>query len=176
MACERLAALMLVAAIVFTATSCGNSTRPSTRSTSISVPTSTSAPVSSASVKKTNELTRTRLIARADAICGRIKARRNLLKFGVAGSFVVILPQLAVYEQALFVELSKLTPPASMTSDWSQILADAHTLADSTAELNRDAQTNTAKGAQRLFTVFAQARRRLQSTAMRGGLTVCARY
>jgi hypothetical protein len=172
----RSAALTLAAAAAVTATSCGSFTDSSTRSTSAPTPALTGALESSASVKKTSPLTRTQLIARADAICGRISTKRNLLKFGVAGSLVVILPQLTAYERELFVELSRLTPPSSMASGWDQIVADAHTLDDSTAELNRDAQTNHTKGAQSLFAIFARARQQLQSTAKRSGLAVCARY
>lgn len=177
MARIRLAALTVVAVTGLTATGCGSSTHNTpARPTRISAPTPVSAPGQNTIAKKTNPLKRAQLIAKADAICGRNKARRKLLRSGVSRSFVAILPQLTAYEQAFYHQLATLTPPAAMTGDWNQMVAFAQTMAESTAEVNRDAQTNTTKGVQQLFMVFDQARRQFQSSAMHSGVPVCAQY
>jgi hypothetical protein len=167
--------VLAFAATTLVAAGCGNSTSTTTSTTTAS--TSSEQPSSLASnTTQTSPLTRTELIAKADAICQRISTRRNLLKFGRSASLAVILPQLAAYQQALATELSKLTPPTSMTGTWTQILADARTLASSTAELNQYAQTNNAKAGRPLPAIFAHARLELRATSKSVGLTACATY
>lgn len=167
--------LALTAAALITF-GCGNSGRPSTHQTTIATPSSTLVTSQSSLAKGAHPLTQAMLITRADTLCEQIATRRNLLKFGKSGTLVVILPQIAAYQQALFDGLRNLTPPVSMASEWNQIVADTQTLANSTAKLNHDAETNNARGATPLFTIFAQARLKLHADARRSGFITCAHY
>jgi hypothetical protein len=157
------------------AVGCGHS---ASTSTPVTIGKSTSSKPSGAYVQtaSTHVLTRAELIAKADEVCKRIANGRNLIKFGKTVSLEVVLPQLVAYQQALFAGLRVLNPPASMSGTWNQIVGYTQVLANSTAELNRDAQTNTGGDANRLFGVFAQAHKQLRAAAARSGFRDCARY
>jgi hypothetical protein len=171
-------ATLALAAIVLALAGCGKSADSSKQATSGTV---VPQPIQTSSSARTGPLTRSELIARADSVCGRIAKRRNLLKFSGGLQFELILPQLVAYQRALFFELDKLTPPTSMRGDWSRIVSDTRTLAESVGGLNQYARSKRTKASdaraiRALFAKFAQTRLQLQTTAKRAGFKACATY
>ncbi len=138
----RLAAVAMTAATLV-ASGCGGSsktgaTSPSASTTAVSTATAGTPTVAAASIKVTpgRPLTRTELVAVAGSICKRIDARDALLKDATLQAISVEFPPFASYQRTALAELSKLTPPASMTSYWKQFEAGTHKLAADTTRFS----------------------------------------
>ena len=117
------------------------------------------------------------MIAGADAICGRLNAK---FAAGKATSLRVreiarLAPSRAALERTTATELSKLTPPASIASDWRQIIAYRKTLAEELVKLGQDAKLNDAAGIRALAASKKRVHGQLLSTATRDGFKDCSR-
>src|ERR1700733_15569852 len=99
--------------------------------------------------------TRAELVAKADPICKQIAVRRaaankQLSKDGsnsTKGLQVLarVAPGVAAYEHQAVAQLRGLTAPASLTSDWQQMLSGMQTLADDAAQIGVDAEAKQLK-------------------------------
>jgi hypothetical protein len=118
-------------------------------------------------------LTRSELIAKANAICRRVYIRRVALKITKQQDYARIEPQLAAYELAALAEMRKLTPPASMTSDWQQIIAGAQIIADLTKKFGEYAKAHELGRTRTLYSMAAKVPPSL-ATAKRDGFSDCA--
>jgi hypothetical protein len=161
----RLAALAL-AATTLAASGCGGTTKSSSQA---------APPAQAESHTQTGPLTRTELIAKADAICSRVNAQLASTAIRSTHDYARLLPQVAAYEQTELAELGKLTPPASMASDWQQILASTRTLAGDTAKIAEYAKSNNLKAARALLTTATTAQQQMLATAKRNGFKDCSR-
>jgi hypothetical protein len=124
--------------------------------------------------KSATTTTRTELIAKADAICGRLNARLASSPIKSVADFARIVPRLAAYERAAFAELGRLLPPASMASDWRQIVAGGQTIASYTAKLGEYAKANNLKGAGPLYPASRKVQQKTLAIAKRDGFKDCA--
>jgi hypothetical protein len=123
----RYAALVLTA-FMLAATGCGGSTKPKTASgptTAASGPTTTSEPTSGL-------LTQAEMIAKTNAICGRLATKLNSSKFQSTQEFLQLAPHLTALERSTVADLRKLTPPSSLAYGWKQAILSIQTLADNT--------------------------------------------
>jgi hypothetical protein len=117
-------AALTLAAIALAATGCGGSSK--TSSTAANAPAvSTSASTTAASTQAAGTpLTRAALIASGDPICARANAKTSVLTANTVRDYVRIFPQIALYHRTEAAELAKLSPPASLTHDWRQMVSD----------------------------------------------------
>jgi hypothetical protein len=126
---------------------------------------------------------KSRLIARADAICKPLNARRSQANAqvgavtGVAALPKVarVAPGLAAYERAAIAELRTLTVPASLTADWQKILAGAQQLAANTAKLGDEAKGGNLKEVEAVIHQDQQSERELIAIATAVGFKHCGR-
>jgi hypothetical protein len=132
---------------------------------------------STASIPSGDSPAERRLIATADAICGRFNTEIATTKpAGVGASELArSAPVNASLEQAALRELSKLTPPASLAGDWRRVIADRRTLAEELVKLGRYAKANNAAGIRALVVSKKAMHRELLKTATRAGFADCAR-
>jgi hypothetical protein len=150
------AVLPLLAASVLTASGCGGSTSSSTEST--------------------GQLTRSQLIAKADAICQAVNAKRASITIKTAQDFARSVPKLAADEHAAVEEMRKLTPPASMTNSWRQIVDSAQTIAYVTGRYRTYAQASNEKLVAPLSAALSKASQAMTVTANREGIRQCAQF
>jgi hypothetical protein len=123
---------------------------------------------------KTTTSTRAEFIAKADAICGRVNARRASTHIRTHQDFVRLIPPLAAYEQTAITELGKLTAPASMANDWRQIVAGDQTITNDTAKLGEYETSKNFAAARALIATSSQAQVQMMATAKRDGFSDCA--
>jgi hypothetical protein len=64
------------------------------------------------------------LIVKGDAVCARANAKTSVLVANTVQDYARIFPQIALYHRTEAAELAKLSPPASLTHDWRQIVSD----------------------------------------------------
>jgi hypothetical protein len=87
-----------------------------------------------------NALARGVLIARADAICARVRNRLQSNKFHTQAQISRLGPKIAAYERAAAAELRKLVPPSALASDFEQIVKGTETLASDAALIGKYAK------------------------------------
>jgi hypothetical protein len=173
MSSARLVAFAVVAAVV-ALSGCGKSATTATTHTQAAAAqagTETSKPASSTPTSSGE------LISEANAICRRVAARRASNRAETNEQFARVVSELASFEQGISAELAKLAPPASLASDWRQILTGVQMLAADTAKVGEYARTNqlhTAIGA-RVVSAREKLENQLLSIARRDGFTDCAR-
>jgi len=177
----QLAALAL-AATTLAASGCGGSSK----TTSTTTAANTSAPATTAAAPTTSTasvenkstsgkpLTQAELIAKADAICARVNAKRSTIAISTAQQYATLVPQLASYEQAAVAELAALVPPASMANDWNLIVAGSRQLADNTTKLGEDAKAEDFSSLHTLVASNEKTQAQLTATAKRAGFKDCA--
>lgn len=96
-------------------------------------------------------LTQAELTAKANAICKSVSGKLAAKSVNSVQSVARTAPQLASIEQRALTELSKLTPPASMESEWKTFIAGAQMLAENTAKLGEYAKNNDLQSARSLI-------------------------
>jgi len=178
---RRHAAALALAATTLAASGCGGS--PSTGSTD----TSTSATPSSSTATGTTTTAATEttsgkpmtraeiLIAKAGAICGRIKARHRALNFKTQQDIAREIPLFASYQQAVLTELSKLTPPTSMTHEWKRFAAATQALANDTTRLGEYVKTNRFSATGPILARINKDESDVKTHAARDGIVGCVR-
>jgi hypothetical protein len=116
------------------------------------------------------------LIARGDAICQRLNAEFSAAP-PVRGpqDIARISPQRAAMERTVAAELSRLTPPSSITRDWQQIIAYRRMLAEDTIKLGEYAKANNIEGMRLVFYSSVSLQERLLATGKHDGFTNCSR-
>lgn len=182
MANTHFAALVL-ATVALTVSGCGGSTKSTTQTSSqrngptssqvSSRPTPAALPQPTA---YTAPLSRARLAARANRICSRTSTKRNQLFADSETEFSAVVPVVAAYQRTMYAELGRLTPPPSLASDWTKIVAYARTLAESSSKLATYGQADHSDAAQPLYKEFANARLQLRAAAKPLGFKACAKY
>jgi hypothetical protein len=180
MRCTYLAALALGAsALTLVPSGCGGSTKSATRtapSGSAQPPAGGKADVTSESSTSSGSLTRAQLIARGNAICYRLNARRSSTRISRPQDYERLVPVLAAYELAAATEMSKLTPPASMARDWRQMIAGSRTIAEVTGHFQRYSEAGNEKKSRPLDAILGKAIEELTSAAKHAGFKDCAQF
>ena len=169
-----LAALGVVA-ITLTIAACGSSSKASgTTGSGSGGSTQTSTGAGSAEAKEpAGNLTREELIAQANAICARANARFSSAKVTSTQELVQKLKDESAYNETQATELEKLVPPASMTRDWSTIVAGVRTIGANTVRVGEYADTQDANAGGRLLIATRTLRSKLSNIAKRNGITEC---
>jgi hypothetical protein len=114
------------------------------------------------------------LIAKADAICARMRAEYHANGYTTNASIAKLAPILAGYEQTGVDEMRALRPPASLTSDWNLIVDNAQSIATDTAKLGQLAKENNLKAAASLFAIDRRNQQRALTVAARDGFKECS--
>jgi hypothetical protein len=122
----------------------------------------------------TAPLTRGELIAKADAICYRVNTERASNRIRSNASIATSVPRVAAYEREAFAELSRLVPPASMASDWKQLVAAATALAADTKKVGEYAQAGNLNGAGGSLAASNLDIQKMLAVAHRDGFKDCA--
>lgn len=169
----QFAALTLVVTTV-AASGCGGSSKATsaTPAAATSAPATTSSAVAeTTSTEAGKTLTRAELIAKAGVICAGVNAKRAAITIRSRRDFPR-LKEVATYEQVAATELGKLVPPASMASDWRQIVANAQALAYDTAKYGEYAiASNAAAGS--MATAGTASLQQMIIIAKRDGFKEC---
>jgi hypothetical protein len=169
-----LAALML-AAIALAASGCdGSSKSPATTPVATTPQTATTSSTQVSTTETAKPLTRAQLLAQANAICGRAKAQLSSTVVKSQQEYARALPQAAAYERAAVSELTKLVPPASVASDFQQVLAALQQFSANTANLSDYAQTSEIIAGNALYRNAIQAQEQLHVIAGRTIFKACA--
>jgi hypothetical protein len=129
---SQLAALAL-AATTLAASGCGGSSKIGSSSASVAASTTTATTTTTTTTTAASGKPVTPadaiVIAKAGAICKRIRARSTSLRFGTRQAIARSLSQFASYQRAALAELRKLVPSASLAHEWQEFEAAAHVLA-----------------------------------------------
>jgi hypothetical protein len=120
-------------------------------------------------------LTKSQLIAKADPICARFFVKFHAHGTKTAKEFVGNLRLLLSFERTESEELRKLTPPASMSSDWNKILTGQRTLTDDSARLLTYVRQGKLQAARPLLSAAQSARSQETALARRNGFKDCSR-
>jgi hypothetical protein len=108
-------------------------------------------------------------------ICRNTNLKRSPIHIRTHQDFLRYLPQAAAYDQAEIAELSKLEAPASMASDWQEILAANQIIAENTIKVAQFVKVNNTYAAHAMVVAATQAQDQMISTAQRDGFKDCAR-
>ena len=162
------AVLVVVAAIPVFAAGCGDSGHPP-RSSPAGSPTGRNQ-----SDRSNESAAKSRLIAHADAICRRVNKELTSASRPEASKVARTAPHNAALEQRAVVALSKLTPPASLARDWTQIIAYRRTLAQELVALARDAKVGDVPAMQALGVTKKHVHQKLTQLATHDGFTDCS--
>jgi hypothetical protein len=146
-----------------------------TQSTSSSLADSTSAIATATATG--GSVSKAQLIARADAICDMINAEllSATTRSEATAEIVRVTSKHKAIEQAGVEELSQLTPPAALASDWRSMLASRRKLAEELATLITDAKKHDSVGIQALAKAKQRERAQLLAIATRDGFNNCGR-
>jgi hypothetical protein len=123
----------------------------------------------------TSSLSRSELIAKADAICARVHAEYHANGYTTSQSIAHLAPLVAGDEQTGVDELRALHAPASMVSDWNMIVDVDQIVADNTAKLGQYAKENNLKAATPLYTANLKRQKEALTAAARDGFKECAK-
>jgi hypothetical protein len=173
----QLAALAL-ATTALAAAGCGSTSKPSSTGGSVGASTTTAATTATTTVRsstRTRPLTRAQLIAQADVICRKVNARRSKMKIKTSQDYARSVPPFASYEQVMYAKLDKLVPPASMAKDWTQIVAQARTLAAGMTKIGQYAKTKDLEAANGVFSSASKAQAQMIVIAKLDGFKDCSR-
>jgi hypothetical protein len=168
---SRLVVLVLLAGMLAVA-GCGKSAGSSSSATQPSKGETGSAQT----VASGPPLPRAVFVAKADAVCRRLKSEESHLDVRTKSEFASGLAKLKGWEATALAKLAKLVPPAALAGEWRQTMADARVLSTDTIRALEFATTRGFKAASSttLFTDTAAARKRALADARRLGLNDCA--
>jgi hypothetical protein len=121
-------------------------------------------------------LARAELVAKADAICGRLHRIHTSMPIKSRQDIGIILPRVASYEQAAIAELEKLTPLESMAADWKQILAADRRLASYTRMYAQSIVSDNIRSARALLSSAVNVQKTMAAMARRDGFKECAGF
>jgi hypothetical protein len=127
-----------------------------------------------ASCGSAQPLTRAQLVSRADAICTEVHTKMKTA--GSASSpkqFVHLARKLAGFQQQELEQMQKLTPPASLASDWKKILESAEEITEHVGTLSTDVETKKDKQASEALKQISAIQQRVAVVVRRDGLTSC---
>lgn len=123
--------------------------------------------------KSDKTLTRGEFVAQTDAICKRLLAQRKAIKIKTQKEFAQALPRVGSYERTAFAKLGRLTPPASLASDWNQLVTSGQALAETTVQLGKYLRAHNAAAARLKFQSAAALSRAMSATAAQDGIKAC---
>jgi hypothetical protein len=168
-------AALTLATSVLVATGCGGSAKTASQSAS-STPTSAASATSPPATPVGAPLTRAQLIAKGDAICYRLNARRQSTRIEHAKDYEHLIPSLAAYESQGANEMSQLVPPASMAHAWRSIVIGSHTIAEVTGRFHRYSEASNLKLSHQYDVLLGHAIDQVVHNAKHAGFKECSRF
>ena len=176
----QLVALTL-AAIALVASGCGGSSKTGSASTAsvttISATTTTPippAPTTTVKLATGKPLTHTKLIAEAEAICGREHTKLSAIVLRTESDYTRLAPQVAIYDSTELKELSKLVPPASMNQRWLQVITLDQTFSEYINRIANYAQAKNYNAAAPLVREVEKVREQLFALTKHDGIKNCS--
>jgi hypothetical protein len=164
-----------LAVIALAVSGCGGTAKTSSQTASAPA-SSTATAASSSTTSTTAPLTSAELVAKANAICYGIVAKRDSIKISTIQDYVIYAAQLAAYDNGAVLEMRKLTPPASMATDWHQIAANAKTLANTISKFGEYVSVHhTNEGTNSLNLAVEKATNKIVVISKRDGFKECTR-
>jgi hypothetical protein len=181
----QLVALAL-AATTLAASGCGSSKSTSTTTSTAAAAASTStASTPTASTPTTGQatttsepggaLTREELIIKANVICAHANVQLAPISILVPKDFALLMPKVAAYNRAAATELGKLVPPASLASDWHQVIAAINKVAANSDLIAKYAASNKIAAATPVYREAAKAQAQVIAVTKRDGIKECNR-
>lgn len=180
-----LSVLVLIATVLVVA-GCGSSSSTtsstSTGSSSVGSASSTSSDGASPTPVATTTasgkaLTTSQLVSQATVVCKHVTNQLIAAKDRVSTEQQIaqVAAQRAVVEQTAVNQLSKLTPPPAIASDWQQMISDRNTLVEDLNKIAAYARANDFKAEKPILASSTGLQEQLLSVARRGGFVVCGK-
>jgi hypothetical protein len=119
-------------------------------------------------------LTRAQLVSRANALCTQL--HNKMKQVGPAKTtqdLAHLAHKLAGFEQQQLEAMHKLTPPASLASDWKQMLQGAEDIAEAAGTLSTDVQLKKDKAAGEALKQAGKVQQHIKPITERDGFTSC---
>jgi hypothetical protein len=132
-------------------------------------------PESSNDAASGKPLTRTALIAQADAICASIDRRASTSAITKPSDYITVLLPLISFEQEEVVSMETLRPPKSLEREWRVIVAARRGTVDAFKRLAAANHTNKLREPLGALTAAEQREHNAKNVARRAGFTGCAR-
>jgi hypothetical protein len=142
-----------------------------TTPTTVKTPPPTTTTVKLASGKP---LTRTTLIGKGDAICARTNSKLSAISVVNRSDFSRVIPQVSIYDNVEFNELSKLVPPASLAHDWKKIINIVHLYGVYVSQIPSYAKSNNYSSAGPLVRLAGIIHKELTVLAKHDGFKQCS--
>jgi hypothetical protein len=175
----RLVALAL-ASCALVASGCGSSAKSARRATSSTASSSNASSkvssVSGKSSKPSGPLTHAQLIAKGDAICYRVNARRQSLSYGTPKEYEQVVPPLAAYELRAANEMGELAAPHTLSDAWRKIVLGSRTIAEVTGRFPHFSEASNATLSHRYRVLLSKTIADVTSTAKHAGFKECSRF
>jgi hypothetical protein len=174
--CSRAWMTCVFAVLALAAAGCGGgSATPASSDAGVSNAVSTKTIASSTPVGP--PLTRSKLIARADAICKRRNTAIDAVKLAglTAADVARFASQSAALEQTALLELGKLSPPPAMTARWRAILAYDRKLLAAVLKLGEYGERHQTARINALARSTQRVKRELIAAAAHDGFRYCSR-
>lgn len=122
----------------------------------------------------TQPLTRAQLVSKADKICAQVHDRvRAVGPAKTPQQLSVLAHKLAGFEQQQIESMRKLKPPASLASDWKQMVEGAQEIAEDAGTLSTDLQLKKEKQAGEALKQIGKVEQRLDPIVKRDGFSSC---
>jgi hypothetical protein len=119
-------------------------------------------------------LTRAQLVSRANALCTQL--HNKMQQVGPAKTkqdLARIARKLASFEQQQLEAMHNLTPPASMASDWKQMIEGAEEIAATASTLSTEVQLKKNKAAGEALKQLGKVEQHMKPIVERDGFTSC---
>jgi hypothetical protein len=174
---------LALATTMLGAAGCGSSSKDGTSSTAASTTASSTIATAPAPLPTTTAaltiatgkpLTHAQLIAAGDPICARANLKLKTMSSATRQDTARLLPQAAGYEHIQATELSKLVPPASLASDWKQIVAGIQKFSELSIKASEYLQAKNTSAAASIVQAANITQRQLTAIAKRNGFKACA--
>jgi hypothetical protein len=180
---RRQPSTLLLVAVALIVGGCGGGSGGTTSSSTISnrpvpFPSTTTGASPPTSASPPDASARAKLIAQAEAICGRLNAElaasTSKQKSLAPAEIARFAPLNAALERNAIAELARLAPPASLARDWRAIVAYRRTLAKELAKLGQTAKANNRTGIVALLASKRRVRQQLLALAARDEFKECS--
>lgn len=119
-------------------------------------------------------LTRAQLVSHANALCTQLHHKVEQAGPAKTAQDVAHLAhKFAGFEQQQLEAMHKLTPPASLASDWKQMLQGAEEIAEAAGTLSTDVQLKNKKAAGEALKQVSKVEQHIRPITERDGFSSC---
>ncbi len=178
----RLPLFVLIVGVLALA-GCGGSSKTGSSSTS-AVNTETSSTSSGSGTATTSTtpvkvasgtpLSKSRLVAGADAICKRLSLELDASnKLRTQQDVIRAVQHRTAIEKAALVELSKLVPPTSLAKDYQKLLSARQTVIEDIKKLGEDVEAKNSSAEGPVYVSSGIVLRQMAATAKHSGFKYC---